>query len=95
MELKLKELRKLAGYKSARELAERLHVAPSTVASWEIGLRDMPLSRAVELCNVLGCSLEELAGRAPVDRLKNACDDLSELDREKLADFAEFLKKRK
>lgn len=94
MELKLKELRKRAGYKSARLLADELGIPRGTIASWESGARDIPLDKAIEVCDLLDCTLDELAGRAPVDRVRYALVDLSDADAEKLADYAEYLKAR-
>ena len=94
MELKLKELRKLAGYKSAQALADALGIKRGTLASWESGARDIPMDKAIKLCDLLGCSLDQLCGRKPIDRIKYAYLDLSEGDRAKVEDFAEYLKKR-
>ena len=94
MELKLKELRKLAGYKSAQALADALGIKRGTLASWESGARDIPMDKAIKLCDLLGCSLDQLAGRKPIDRIKYTYQDLSEGDRAKVEDFAEYLKKR-
>ena len=48
---------------TAEQLAERLGVAPGTVASWTSGQRGMTLDRACEVCDVFGKALDELACR--------------------------------
>lgn len=94
MKNKLQELRKLAGYKSAREFADALGVKRSTLASWESQIRAIPWETACRACDLLGCTLDQLVGREPIDRVKYAYLDLSEGDRAKVEDFAEYLKKR-
>ena len=95
MELKLQELRKLAGYKSAREFADALGVKRATLASWESGKRAMPWGYACKACDLLGCSLDQLIGREPINRIQYAVVELDESERARVAEFAEFLKGRK
>ena len=95
MDLKLQELRKLAGYRSAREFAAALGVKRATLASWESSNRAMPWEMAIKACDLLGCSLDQLVGREPIDRVKYAVIDLDDSERAQVAEYAEFLKKRK
>lgn len=95
MENKLQELRKLAGYKSAREFADALGVKRSTLASWESQIRAIPWETACRACDLLGCTLDQLVGREPIDRVKYAVIDLNDSERARVAEFAEFLKERK
>ena len=48
---------------TAEQLADRLGVAPGTVASWTSGQRGMGLDRACDICDVFGKTLDELACR--------------------------------
>ena len=62
MDLRLKKVRKQAGLKQ-KELAEKIGVDWRTYGSWERGERNMSFAQACNCCDVLGCSLDELAGR--------------------------------
>lgn len=65
MELRLKELRRAAGYTNRDDFAEVLGVNKYTYKSWETGAAMMSLEQAYNVAQVLGCTLEELVGRAP------------------------------
>lgn len=60
--LRLKQLRKKAGIRSQREMAERVGEKERTYASWERGEVTMNLEQAYNVCIVLGCTLNELVG---------------------------------
>lgn len=45
------------------ELAKRLHVTYATIRNWETGEREFTISTACAICDALGCTLDELAGR--------------------------------
>lgn len=64
MELKLMQLRKAAGYRSRDAFADFLGVNPRTYKTWESGERNMSFAQACMVADALGCSLDELAGRA-------------------------------
>lgn len=66
MKLKLQELRKLAGYKSAKAYADHMGYSPSTYTHYEQGSASMPFSVALEICDDLNCSLDQLIGREPI-----------------------------
>ena len=71
--LQLKSLRKRAGFNTQADLAQTLGVNPRTYASWERGEVKLTLGDAQRIADVLGCSLDELAGRAePADRCPSA-----------------------
>lgn len=91
MDLKLKELRRLAGYRSMRSLAEKLGVPTSTYASWECGTRAIPLDKAVEVAELLGCSLDEMTGRKPIDKIRYYFIELPGDEQEKVIEYAEYL----
>lgn len=63
MRYKLQEMRKRAGYKSARAFAERMGMSVSTYTNYEQGVRALSLEQAWEFADVLDCTLDELAGR--------------------------------
>lgn len=64
MQLQLRRLRKEAGYKNRSNLAHALGVSSASVAAWEMGKRVMSFDNACRIADVLGCSLDELAGRS-------------------------------
>lgn len=57
----LREIRKARGLSGA-EVARRIGVPQSTYSSWEHGV-SFSLSSACDICDVLGCTLDQLAGR--------------------------------
>lgn len=66
MHLNLKALRKAAGYRSAGDFAEVLGFPERTYRNYEQGIRGINLDLACEFADALGCTLDELAGRVPV-----------------------------
>ena len=63
----VKELRKLSGL-SQKELADKLGVSRTTVTMWEAGGQYPRPENIIRLASVLGCTIDELFGRAPPDR---------------------------
>lgn len=61
--LQLQRLRKAAGYKSQPEFAKLLGIKPRKYESWEREEVRLSLEDACRIADVLGCSLDELAGR--------------------------------
>lgn len=74
MKFNLQEMRKRAGYKSARAFAERIGMSLNTYNNYEQGVTKLTLEKAWEFADVLECSLDELAGR------KWPPDDLTSID---------------
>lgn len=66
----LKKLRKQKGF-SQLQLADFLHISPSTVALWEIGEKTAQLGQLLALCNVLDCSIADLFLS---DEYNNSCN---------------------
>lgn len=64
MKTNLQTVRKSAGYKSAKSFAKSLGISAATYTDYEQGRRAFTLERAWEFADALGCSLDELAGRA-------------------------------
>jgi len=100
MELQLKRLRKEFGYKTQGELAVALGVPERRYASWERGEVMMNLEQACRICDVLGCTLDELVGRGFSKPITNYADEgqrhldevygaLSDEGREKVVGYAE------
>lgn len=62
MDLQLKRIRNLRGL-SQDEMAKALGIKTSRYGTWERGERAMSFSQAIACSEILGCSLDELAGR--------------------------------
>lgn len=65
MDICLRELRVKNGI-TAEQIAKRLGVSRVTVTHWENGQNRIGLDQACAVCDILGCSLDELAGRKPM-----------------------------
>lgn len=63
METQLQALRKKAGFKSAKAFAEKIGMNAYTYTNYEQGKANFTLAQAWEFADLLGCSLDELAGR--------------------------------
>ena len=92
MAFRIKELRKQMGL-TQTELGKALGRSQRMISSWETGETTLTLPDAVELCNVFGCTLDELAGRSiytdPAKAELNDCyDACSPERRERLLDAA-------
>lgn len=68
MNLKLKELRKAAGYPTAKAYAEHLGIIYQTYHNYESGSHKLSLDLACDICDDLGCTLDELCGREVKDK---------------------------
>lgn len=89
---RLKELRKAAGYKTAEAFADRMGMKVKTLRNYEQGVTDYTLEFACEVCNVLGCTLDELAGRErdlDTGRFVSTLESLDKRDRDVLSALAE------
>lgn len=60
--LMLKEMRERTGM-NQKEAAEKIGITPQGWNGWELGKRKLNLMDACKVCDILGCSLDELAGR--------------------------------
>lgn len=63
MKTRLQEMRKRAGFQSAVAFAEHYGINAGTYTNYEQGKRNLTLEKAWEFADLLGCSLDELAGR--------------------------------
>lgn len=61
-ELKLKEIRKAKGLTQG-ELAKMVGLTLRVISSYERGETEVPLYVAFDICDALGCTVNELAGR--------------------------------
>ncbi|ERL06749.1 helix-turn-helix transcriptional regulator [Olsenella profusa] len=61
MSLQLKRIRKERGL-TQRVMAEKLNVDWRTYGAWERGAHSISLAQAYECAEVLGCSIDEIAG---------------------------------
>ena len=59
----LKEIRQQAGYKTAKDLADEMGVAGSTVTRYEKEPESIPMKAAIRMADMLGCSLDDIVGR--------------------------------
>ena len=100
MDLQLMRLRKEAGYKNRDDFAAHIGVNKYTYKSWETGVAMMNLEQACQISNVLGCTLDELAGRTPpaapvadprLERIQRAYREMNETGRDALATNARAL----
>lgn len=79
METRLQELRKAAGWKSAKAFAEHIGISVRTYTNYEQGARNLMLDTAVMLCNELGCTLDDLVGRTVEKKEQKPVIDNEEL----------------
>lgn len=63
MKTRLQELRKAAGFKSAKAFAVKYGINPGTYTNYEQGVTGLSLEKAWEFADIFDCSLDELAGR--------------------------------
>ena len=62
MKLQLQRLRKLAGYKTQKAVADALGVPERRYASWEREEAMMSLEQAAECAVLFGCTIDAIAG---------------------------------
>lgn len=63
MRSNLQEMRKRAGYKSAKAFADKIGMSVNTYTNYEQGKVNLTLEKAWEFADILRCSLDDLAGR--------------------------------
>ena len=71
----LQYLRRLSGNMTQEALAERLNVSRQTVSKWEMDAALPEMSKAMELCKVFRCTLDNLF-REELDECDSAYSDL-------------------
>ncbi len=76
MKTNLQELRKAAGYKSAKAYAAHMGMNYNTYTDYEQGRIALSLETAWTIADDLGCTLDELAGRtAPTAHALGAAEE--------------------
>lgn len=60
MKTNLKELRKAAGWSNADDFAKHLGIPAKTYRNYEQGVRSINLEIACDICNALGCTLNDI-----------------------------------
>ena len=63
MKTNLQNIRKNAGFRSARAFSEHIGMPVATYTDYEQGRRSFTLEKACEFADELHCTLDELAGR--------------------------------
>ena len=63
---KLAEYRRQAGM-TQREDADQIHVSRQCLGNWETGHREPRIGDVVQLCQVYGVSLDQIAGTSKKD----------------------------
>lgn len=86
---RLKAIRKRAG-DSQERLAEQLHVAPTTVCSWEQGRSIPDCQKLVAICRYYRVPADYLLGISDVDVCYEQQMNLGELTEEELARLMEY-----
>lgn len=94
----LAQLRKAAGYRSAREFAATLGIPSTTYSRWERSAGDpsapIPLHAAWAMADRLGCTIDAVVGRTTEDPDRDLNAEyaaLSESGRERLDEYLQFL----
>ena len=100
----LQRLRREAGFRSAKEFAERIGIPTSTYARYERAGDGaecgIPLPSAGQIADALGCSIDLVVGRAdidaphPVKNMEERIESLSRTSFEMLDDYLRFLEYR-
>lgn len=94
----IKDLREEKGYRSAREFADAVGIATSSMSRYDRDPETIPMKHAIAMANLLGCSIDEIVGRAPVtsgrNELQEFYDGLLPETRALMDDFIEFARAR-
>ena len=100
MAKRLQELRREAGFSTAKEFAESMGIPPTTYTRYESQPGKIPLRTAWSLADHFGVSIDEVVGRASPRREnvrgeeQRAFDELLPRSQEEVRDFMGFLAER-
>jgi transcriptional regulator with XRE-family HTH domain len=99
MASRLLELRRGAGYATAKDFAEAMGIPPTTYTRYESSPEKIPLKAAWALADALGASIDEVVGRAdgdgdPRGDVQRAFDALSPRSQEEVLDLIEVFSSR-
>lgn len=93
----IQDLRREAGYRSAKDFAEAMGIALSTYNRYENQPEAIPLKQAWAIADFLGCSIDMVVGREPVSAadmrgdVQKFYDGLSGRGREMMDGYMEFV----
>ncbi|MEC4294399.1 helix-turn-helix transcriptional regulator [Adlercreutzia shanghongiae] len=98
MNLQLQRLRKLAGFKTQKEVADALGVPERRYASWEREEAMINLEQAYNCARLFGCSIDAIAGYTPPvsyadpaqEALNGYWESMNDDGRERLLGIAEL-----
>lgn len=94
----IKDLREEKGYRSAREFADAVGIATSSMSRYDRDPETIPMKHAIAMANLLGCSIDEIVGRTPVtsgrNELQEFYDGLLPETRALMDEFIEFARMR-
>lgn len=79
----LQYFRQLSADMTQEALAERLNVSRQTISKWEMDVSKPEMDKAIELCKVFNCSLDNLF----VDEMDRCSDEYSDLRLEEVEAF--------
>ena len=79
----LQYFRQLSADMTQEALAERLNVSRQTISKWEMDASKPEMDKAIELCKVFNCSLDNLF----VDEMDRCSDEYSDLRLEEVEAF--------
>ena len=92
----IKDLRQEKGYRSAREFADALGIATSSMSRYDKDPETIPLKHAWAMADLLDCSIDEVVGRervtAGASELQDLYDGLLPETRSLMDDFVEFVR---
>lgn len=91
----IKDLRQEKGFRSAREFADALGIATSSMSRYDKQPDTMPLKHAWAMADLLDCSIDEVVGREHVtsgaSELQELYDGLLPETRQLMDEFIEFV----
>lgn len=92
----LEDIRRASGYKTAKAFAQAIGIPYPTYIRYEGKPSEIPMRKAWELADVLGCTIDELVGRtvAHADHrrdLNRAYEKLSDGSKARMNEYLTFL----
>ena len=94
----IKDLRQERGFRSAREFADALGIAPSSMSRYDRDPESIPLKHAWAMADLLDCSIDEVVGREHVTsgacELQEIHDSLLPETRALMDELVEFVRRR-
>ncbi len=99
MTSKLQQMRRGAGFRSAKELADELGIPESTYCRYEREPLSIPTAKALAIAERLGCTVDEVLGIEPpapaaIDGLRERFERLPRIEQGMLLDYLDYLERR-